>query len=115
MRKIFSSHSPSSMHRLGLCVLVLTALLLLQPSTCARNPDMIQGHVLHCGHGDKKQDAEESCWRNRMSLPRSRSSHAQYPPPPPRPPLPPVEDHAGFVAYGAEARLIPTGPNPLHN
>ncbi|KAL9674566.1 hypothetical protein QQ045_030838 [Rhodiola kirilowii] len=114
MKKIYSSYSINFMH-LGrrsapmfLCILILTTFFVQNAG--ARHPDTIHANVLSDGHGDRKQVvAEANCIRNRMSLPRTRSTHAGHPPPPP------AEEHSCSATYGAETRLIPTGPNPLHN
>ncbi|KAF5939151.1 hypothetical protein HYC85_023410 [Camellia sinensis] len=97
-----------SSHRLQILTLVLLLLLLILLSSSSSTQS----------YNTISAETSSSTSTHYDLLPRIR--HGPPLPPPPSPPLPPKPsplDHDNEIdpRYGVEKRLVPSGPNPLHN
>ncbi|XP_038972687.1 CLAVATA3/ESR (CLE)-related protein 9-like [Phoenix dactylifera] len=119
----YSASTSTTTNSINLRAIVLIAVF-LSAASCIRLSEASSSHEAFSGPlCDRRlhhrcsyhHHVENSCstWHPPPSwclpFPRGR-----LPPPPQPPPPPPMEEEID-PRYGVEKRLVPTGPNPLHN
>ncbi|CAH1431534.1 unnamed protein product [Lactuca virosa] len=112
------SSSQSLFHLLLICIFIITitsSTTFSETSTITYHPN--RRHQLHyhnsCITISRKEHPKPLCKsRCPPPLPPLLHRHPQVQPPPPPPP--PINEEID-PRYGVSKRLVPSGPNPLHN
>ncbi|KAI3779159.1 hypothetical protein L2E82_08718 [Cichorium intybus] len=107
----------SLLHLLVICVfIIIVTSSATVPETSAITNHPNRRHRLHdhnsCTTISNKRRPSPLC-KSRCPPPLPPLRH-QHPQPPPGPPPPPLNEEID-PRYGVSKRLVPSGPNPLHN
>ncbi|KAG1368630.1 putative CLAVATA3/ESR (CLE)-related protein 9 [Cocos nucifera] len=119
--KISSSSSATTMNTISILRAIFLITVFLSATICVRLSEAssprkaFSGHLCNRRHRSHHHHHSENSFSMRHQpppwcLPFPRGQLV----PPPQPPPPPLAEEID-PRYGVDKRLVPTGPNPLHN